>query len=159
MTANTTQNTWLPDRTLDVLIVGLVVLGIVLLLLNGPFGPIRSLTLVTTVTTGIPVVVAVLGYVRVAEAVQTWEPVALALWGYVALQVAGILGFFLFADFSASYPGAMAEMIRHLTQFLLWTGLVTGLYAAVATRRHRPIQAVVLTALVPFVALPVYAVA
>lgn len=137
-------------RTFWSLIGGLVALGVVLLALNGPFSDVRNLRLVTFVGQTLPLVIAVLAYSYVHSTATIWEIIGVAVWGYIAINIAGIFGYFAFAGLSTNYPGLTQEMIQNIVRFLLTTAVIGGLYAAAASFRDRPLLTGLLLLFVPF---------
>ena len=143
-------------RTVWSLIGSLVILGVVLLALNGPFSEIRSLRLVTFVGQTLPLVIAILAYSHIHSTATIWELIAVTVWGYIAINIAGIFGYFAFAGLSSTFPGLAQEMMQNIVRFLLATAVIGGLYATAAAFRERPWLAGLLLLLVPFGQFLVY---
>lgn len=146
------------ERTFWGLVGGILTLGVVLLALNGPFSDVRSLRLVIFVSRTVPLVLAVLVYVRVYPTASPLEVIGVAIWGYAAITLAGVFAFFAFADLSSSYPGPTRELLQDVARFLLTTVVVGGLYAIAAASRDRPLLAGLVLLLVPLGRFLLYAV-
>ena len=145
------------ERLLDGLIGVLLVTGLGLLALNGPFSSIRDIRIETFVLTVLPVVLAVTSYARVASTVSPLETAVLAIWGYYAIRAAGVTAYFLFGAQSASYPGALAELWNDVALFLATVALIAALYSA-AAKADRSLLKWGVVAAVPLGQLVAYAV-
>lgn len=146
------------ERLLDGLIGLLLVAGLALLALNGPFSSIRDIRIANFVLTILPVALAVACYVRVAPTVSPVETGVLAIWGYYAIRVAGVAAYFLFGAQSTSYPGALAELRNDVALFLATVAVVSALYSTGATQMDRPLLKWGLVAAVPLGQLVAYGV-
>lgn len=145
------------ERLLDGFIVALLVVGLALLALNGPYSSIRDIRIETVVLTVLPVVLAVAAYGRVASSVSPLETVAVAIWGYYAIRMAGVTAYFLFGAQSDSYPGALAELWTDVALFLATAAVLGALYSA-AAKADRPLLKWGLVGAVPLGQLVAYAV-
>ncbi|WP_247003354.1 hypothetical protein [Halosolutus gelatinilyticus] len=146
------------ERLLDGLIGVLLVAGLVLLALNGPFSSVRDLRLANFVVNVLPIALAIACYLRVASTVSVLEIGALVIWAYYTIRVSGVIAFFLFGVRSASYPGELAELRRNVALFLATTAVLGGLYSAGAAQEDRPLLKWGLVAVVPLGQLAAYAV-
>lgn len=137
-------------RTLSGLLVGLVALGLVLLIAMVPDSPIRDSTLQLVVLLALPVLVAVVAYMRTNPTAPWWELVGLSVWGAVAVSVTAFIGFFATVDTPGGYPGATQEFIEHAVHFLAAVvGLGVPYAVAGALRNERPYVALIGIFLVP----------
>jgi hypothetical protein len=104
------------------LLVGGLVLGVALLVANTPWSPFRSSTLEIFVLYVLPVVIAVLAYVRFATPVVWWEVGALAIWGAISRFGAAFVGFFATMDTGGTgYPGPWIELLQNVLHFFVTT--------------------------------------
>lgn len=144
-------------RSLDGLVGVFLVLGPILLALNGPLSSVRSLRLVNFALNVLPIALAVVLYVRVASTVSVIELAVLVVWTVFALQVSAVIGYFAFGGQSASYPGEVAELTNHVVLFLGTVAAVGGLCSAAAAQ-DRPLPKWLFVAAIPIGQLLVYAV-
>ncbi|KDE60593.1 hypothetical protein EL22_13115 [Halostagnicola sp. A56] len=146
------------ERLFDGVIALLLLAGIALLALNGPFSSVRSIRLVTFVLFTLPIAIAVVCYVRVVPAVSILEIAGLIVWTYAVVQGVGVAAYFLFGGQIASYPGEMAEFWNFVTLYLLTVAVSAGLYTIGATQDNRPLIKWGLVALLPVGQLVAYGV-
>ncbi|WP_135821563.1 hypothetical protein [Halostella litorea] len=139
------------DRRAGPIVAALVALGVLLLAANGPFSSVRSLRLVQFVDRALVAAVAAVAYVRARSTPPSWDAVAVAAWVFLAVPVAGTLGYFAFGGGPGSYPGPMGELVNDVLRFLLSVAAVGGLCAAAgaALRRDRRAAAALALLAVP----------
>lgn len=147
------------ESRIGVLASATVVLGILLLGINGPLSRIRNLRIVMFVIHVLPVVVAVLAYRRTRAEAGAGETVVVAAWGLFAIYIATLIGYFAFPEVTSDYAGPLRELVNDVLRFLLTVGALGGLYAgagAVARRGH-PIVAGLVMLFAPVGQFLVYA--
>jgi hypothetical protein len=134
-----------PDtRTLSGILAGLGVLGIALLVANVPSSPLRSGSLELFALFALPLVIALVAYLRFAEPVVWWELTLLGVWGALSIAVTTFVGFLATMGTPGGYPGSAVELGRNIALFLAVTlGLGVPYSLAGTFRREHPRRAVV----------------
>jgi len=114
----------------------------------------------------VPVVVGILAYGRRRPATTPWEAGVVAVWGLIAQRLADVIWFGVGPAFagevsvSAVLLSGGAELwLAALLRLLGTIGVFGGLYAAAASRRDRPVVAVLALLAVPAATVLVYAIA
>ncbi|WP_152419995.1 hypothetical protein [Haloferax prahovense] len=140
----------LEQRQFVGLLIGLLALGILLLIGSLPGSPLRSGNLELVVIFSLPLLIALITYLRFAPSAIWWEIVLLGIWGIFGLAVAAFIGFLLTMDATGGYPGARIELLQDITRFVAMTvgvGLPYGL--AGMFREEKPRIAVLSVLLAP----------
>ena len=156
---DTTRHT----QRLSGVLIGLVLLGIALLLANVPGSPLRNTNTPLLVLFALPVLIALVTYVRFVESVIWWEVGLVTAWAVLSMVVTTFVAFLATMGTPGGYPGAGVELARQSALFLAATiGLsVPYGYAGMVRHEHprRAMASVLLAAGILFIAVNLVAVA
>lgn len=154
-TLTTTQ-----QRRFTGMVVGLFLLGVVLLIGNVPGSPLRSANIELAVVLGLPLLIALLTYLRFAPSVIWWELVLLGVCGLLGIVVTAFIGFLSTMDTAGGYPGAGIELLRNIGLFVVVTASLSIPYGVAGKfREENPRMALVSSLLAPIVLLILFLIA